>query len=166
MPAMVRKMSAGPPPRTGLVAGLREAGIDPSTLQFALLTHVHWDHIQGLAELPGVPARISPAEMPLVPSDAPPVAAYYNSAINKDAAHPAAARCWMEYVFSDAGQNTWLKGFALPVRLAAMQKAGTTDQAALSAVNAPATAPVQLTPAQIDTAKKYLTDNWKFISIK
>ena len=60
----------------------------------------------------------------VVPSDAPPVAAYYNSAINKDAAHPAAARCWMEYVFSDAGQNTWLKGFALPVRLAAMQTAG------------------------------------------
>ena len=54
----------------------------------------------------------------VVPSDAAPVAAFYNSAINLDAAHPAAARCWMEYVFSDAGQNTWLKGFALPVRLA------------------------------------------------
>ena len=30
----------------------------------------------------------------VVPTDAPPVAAYYNEAINKDAAHPAAARCW------------------------------------------------------------------------
>ena len=30
--------------------------------------------------------------------------------------HPAAARCWMEYIYSDAGQNAWLKGFALPVR--------------------------------------------------
>ena len=102
----------------------------------------------------------------VVPSDAPPVAAYYNSAINKDAAHPAAARCWMEYIFSDAGQNTWLKGFALPVRLAAMQTAGTVDTAAFAAINPPTTAPVQLTPAQIDTAKKYLTDNWKFITIK
>jgi putative spermidine/putrescine transport system substrate-binding protein len=102
----------------------------------------------------------------VIPSDAPPVAAYYNSAINKDAAHPAAARCWMEYVFSDAGQNTWLKGFALPVRLAAMQKAGTVDKDAMAAVNAPTTAPVQLTQAQIDTATKYLTDNWKFIAIK
>jgi putative spermidine/putrescine transport system substrate-binding protein len=102
----------------------------------------------------------------VVPSDAAPVAAFYNSAINKDAAHPAAARCWMEYIFSDAGQNTWLKGFALPVRLAAMQTAGTVDQAAFTAVNPPTTAPVQLTPAQTDTAKKYLTDNWKFISIK
>ena len=69
----------------------------------------------------------------VVPSDAAPVAAYYNSAINKDAAHPAAARCWIEYVFSDAGQNTWLKGFALPVRLAAMQTAGTADKDALAA---------------------------------
>jgi putative spermidine/putrescine transport system substrate-binding protein len=94
------------------------------------------------------------------------VAAYYNSAINKGAAHPAAARCWMEYIMSDAGQNTWLKGYALPVRLAAMQAAGTVDQAALAAINPPTTAPVQQTPAQIDAAKKYLTDNWKFISIK
>jgi putative spermidine/putrescine transport system substrate-binding protein len=102
----------------------------------------------------------------VVPSDAPPVASYYNSAINKDAAHPAAARCWMEYIFSDAGQNTWLKGFALPVRLAAMQTAGTADKAALAAINPPTTAPVVLTPAQIDAAKKVLTDQWKFITIK
>jgi len=102
----------------------------------------------------------------VVPSDAPPVAAFYNSAINKDAAHPAAARCWMEYIFSDAGQNTYLKGYALPVRLAAMQKAGTADKAAYAAVNPPATAPVQLTPAQLDAAKAVLTDQWKFITIK
>jgi len=102
----------------------------------------------------------------VVPSDAPPVASYYNSAINKGAAHPAAARCWMEYVFSDAGQNTWLKGGALPVRLAAMQKAGTVDQAAFTAINPPTTPPVVLTQDQIAAATKYLTDNWKFISIK
>lgn len=102
----------------------------------------------------------------VVPSDAAPVAAYYNDAINKDAAHPAAARCWMEYVFSDAGQNTWLKGFAMPVRLAAMQAAGTTDKAALAAINPPTTAPVMLTPAQTDAAKAVLTDKWKFIAIQ
>ena len=72
----------------------------------------------------------------------------------------------MEYIFSDAGQNTWLKGFALPVRLGAMQTAGTADAAALAAVGAPTTAPVQLTQAQIDAGTKYLTDNWKFIDIK
>jgi len=102
----------------------------------------------------------------VIPTDAPPVSAYYNEAINKDAAHPAAARCWVEYVFSDAGQNTWLKGFALPVRLAAMQTAKTVDAAAFAALNPPTAAPVNLTPAQIDKAKAYLTANWKFIEIK
>jgi len=102
----------------------------------------------------------------VVPSDAPPVSSFYNSAINKDAAHPAAARCWLEYIFSDAGQNTYLKGFALPVRLAAMQTAGTADAAALATINPPTTPPVALTQAQVDAATKYLTDNWKFISIK
>ncbi len=102
----------------------------------------------------------------VVPSDAPPVASFYNSAINKDAAHPAAARCWMEYVFSDAGQNTWLKGSAIPVRLAAMQSAGTVDQAAFAALNPPTTPPVMLTQAQTDAAKAYLTENWKFITIQ
>jgi len=102
----------------------------------------------------------------VVPSDAPPVAAYYNDAINKDASHPAAARCWLEYVFSPEGQNTWLKGGAMPVRLAAMQKAGTLDQAALAAVNPPTTPVTQLTPAQVTAATKVLTDTWKFISIK
>lgn len=102
----------------------------------------------------------------VVPSDAPPVASFYNSAINKDAAHPAAARCWMEYIFSDAGQNTWLKGFAIPVRIAAMQAAGTVDQAAFAALNPPSTPPVMLTPEQVDAAKKVLTDQWKFITIQ
>ena len=102
----------------------------------------------------------------VVPTDAAPVAAYYNSAINKDAAHPAAARCWMEYIFSDAGQNTWLKGFALPVRLAAMQAAGTVDQAAYAAINPPTTPPVQLTQDQVKAATALLTAQWKFITIK
>ena len=102
----------------------------------------------------------------VVPADAAPVAAFYNEAINKDAAHPAAARCWVEYVFSDAGQNTWLTGFAMPVRLTAMTTAGTIDKTALAAVNPPAAAPVMLTSAQIDAAKKTLTAGWTFITIK
>lgn len=101
-----------------------------------------------------------------VPSDAPPVASFYIATINKDAAHPAAARCWVEYIYSDAGQNTWLKGFAMPVRLAAMQTAGTVDKTALAAVNPPATAPAMLTSAQIDKAKALLTSGWNFITIK
>lgn len=102
----------------------------------------------------------------VVPSDAPPVSSFYMAAMNKDAAHPAAARCWVEYIFSDAGQNTWLKGFATPIRLAAMEAAGTTDKEALAAINPPTTPPVQLTAAQIDAAKVLLTKGWTFITIQ
>ncbi|MGN6428085.1 MAG: ABC transporter substrate-binding protein [Leifsonia sp.] len=52
---------------------------------------------------------------------------YYNQAINKDAPHPAAARLWEEYLYSDAAQNAWLKGGAYPARVNAMEKAGTLD---------------------------------------
>ncbi len=55
-------------------------------------------------------------------------AAYYNQAINKDAPHPAAARLWEEFLYSDQAQNLWLKGGARPVRAAAMQKAGTLNE--------------------------------------
>ncbi|HEX2894388.1 MAG TPA: ABC transporter substrate-binding protein, partial [Marmoricola sp.] len=41
----------------------------------------------------------------VVPSDGAPVAGYYYQAINKDAPHPAAARLWEEFLYSDAGQN-------------------------------------------------------------
>lgn len=54
---------------------------------------------------------------------------YYNQAINKDAPHPAAARLWEEYLYSDAAQNAWLKGGAYPARVDAMEKAGTLNKA-------------------------------------
>jgi putative spermidine/putrescine transport system substrate-binding protein len=53
---------------------------------------------------------------------------YYNQAINKDAPHPAAARLWEEYLYSDAAQNAWLKGGAYPACVDAMEKTGTLDK--------------------------------------
>lgn len=54
-------------------------------------------------------------------------AGYYNQAINIDAPHPAAARLWQEFLYSDEAQNLWLKGGARPVRADAMEAAGTID---------------------------------------
>jgi putative spermidine/putrescine transport system substrate-binding protein len=59
---------------------------------------------------------------------------YYSQAISKFAPHPAAARLWEEFLYSDQGQNLWLQGGARPVRLPVMQKGGTADQQALSAL--------------------------------
>ncbi|MGY1705095.1 extracellular solute-binding protein [Geodermatophilus sp. SYSU D00697] len=59
---------------------------------------------------------------------------YYSQAISKFAPHPAAARLWQEFLYSDQGQNLWLNGGARPVRLPAMQEAGTADADALAAL--------------------------------
>ena len=94
-----------------------------------------------------------------VPSGAV-VGGYYVQAINKDAPHPAAARLWQEYLYSDEGQNLWLKGGARPVREEAMVAAGTIDKAAYDALPKAEGTPVFLTAAQSDKAKAYLTANW------
>ncbi|MGY1660559.1 extracellular solute-binding protein [Geodermatophilus sp. SYSU D00705] len=59
---------------------------------------------------------------------------YYSQAISRFAPHPAAARLWQEFLYSDEGQNIWLNGGARPVRLPVMQEAGTVDADALSAL--------------------------------
>ena len=85
---------------------------------------------------------------------------YYFQAINEDAPHPAAARLWQEFLFSDEGQNLYLAGGARPVRADAMVKAGTIDAAAYDKLPAVSGTPVILTQAQTDAATKYLADNW------
>ena len=97
----------------------------------------------------------------VIPSDAPPVAAYYIQAINKDGPHPAAARLWEEYLYSAEGQNTWLKGYARPVLQDVMVKNGTIDQTALDKLAPSSGTPVVMTQDQISKANDYLKANWK-----
>jgi putative spermidine/putrescine transport system substrate-binding protein len=85
---------------------------------------------------------------------------YYVQAISKDAPHPAAARLWQEFLYSDEGQNLWLKGGARPVRAEAMQKAGTLDATAFAALPKIDGTPVIPTEAQNAKAKEYLAANW------
>ncbi len=88
------------------------------------------------------------------------VGSYYVQAINKDAPHPAAARLWQEFLYSDEGQNIWLNGFARPVRAEAMEKAGTIDTAAYAKLPKVPGKPVYLTPEQTEAASKYLAEHW------
>jgi putative spermidine/putrescine transport system substrate-binding protein len=96
----------------------------------------------------------------VVPSNAV-VGSYYVQAISKDAPHPAAARLWEEFLYSDQGQNLWLKGGARPVRADAMQKAGSIDATAFAALPKVEGTPVFLTDAQTTKAKDYLAKNWQ-----
>jgi putative spermidine/putrescine transport system substrate-binding protein len=85
---------------------------------------------------------------------------YYTQSINKQAPHPAAARLWEEYLFSDEGQNNWLKGGARPTRQAAMEKSGKLDAAAAAALPKVAGTPVFPTADQQTAAGAYITANW------
>jgi putative spermidine/putrescine transport system substrate-binding protein len=95
----------------------------------------------------------------VVPSEAV-VAGYYFQAINADAPHPAAARLWEEYLYSDEGQNLWLKGGARPVRGDAMAEAGTIDADLWSALPEVEGTPVIPTDDQTVKAGEYLAANW------
>ena len=88
------------------------------------------------------------------------VAGYYYQALNKDAPHPAAARLWQEFLYSDEGQNLFAQGGVRPVRADNMIADGTLAEEVASSmpvVDGPVTVP---TPDQTEAASKYLADNW------
>lgn len=48
-----------------------DAGREPDSLHAVLLTHAHWDHVSGLADLPGVPVWLPRDELDFVQSGHP-----------------------------------------------------------------------------------------------
>src|ERR1700722_1345574 len=88
---------------------------------------------------------------------------FYAQAINKDAPHPAAARLWEEFLFSQSaagGQALWLKGGVRPVEEAAMaadHSISAKQAAAYPAISGTATF---LSTAQTSDAAHYLDAHW------
>ncbi|MFD6055587.1 ABC transporter substrate-binding protein [Agromyces sp. NPDC060279] len=87
-------------------------------------------------------------------------AGYYNQAINVDAPHPAAARLWQEFLYSEEVQNLWLKGGARPVRAEAMADAGTIDQKLFDALPEAPEDTVVPTEEQSTNAGTLLGEKW------
>jgi putative spermidine/putrescine transport system substrate-binding protein len=97
-----------------------------------------------------------------VPSNAI-LGGYYSQAINKNAPHPAAARLWEEFLYSqapDGGQNLWLKGGARPVEMATMQANNTIDTAAAAGLPPVNGTPVFMSDSQSTAAANYLAMHW------
>jgi putative spermidine/putrescine transport system substrate-binding protein len=83
----------------------------------------------------------------------------YVQAISKYAPHPNAAKLWMEYLYSDEGQNIWLSGYCNPIRYDDMVAKGTVDAAAQAKL--PESKGTQLpTLPQITAASKAITSGW------
>jgi putative spermidine/putrescine transport system substrate-binding protein len=114
---------------------------------------IDWDYLN--ASL----TKDVPSWRVMVPEDAP-IAGYYFQAINKDAPHPAAARLWQEFLYSDEGQNLWLEGGARPVRAEAMAEAGTINKEMYDALPEVAGTPVIPTNEETEKAAAYLAENW------
>jgi putative spermidine/putrescine transport system substrate-binding protein len=97
-----------------------------------------------------------------VPSNAL-LGGYYAQAINKNAPHPAAARLWEEYLYSQTasgGQNLWLVGGARPVEMVAMSGNKSIDTSAAAKLPAVSGTPVFLSSTQATDAATYLAANW------
>ena len=114
---------------------------------------IDWDYLNA-----ALSAKLPTWEV-MVPKEAV-IAGYYYQAVNADAPNPAAARLWQEYLYSDEGQNLWLKGGARPIRFEAMKTAGTLDAAAAEAL--PPVEGTAIVPTQADSeaGKTYLAENW------
>lgn len=93
---------------------------------------INWDYLlkpiaEDLKESNGHELKI------IEPSDGT-VSSFYSASINADAPHPATARLFYEFLFSDEGQNLLMKGYVTPVRLSSMLEEGTADQEAVDAL--------------------------------
>ncbi len=127
---------------------------DRLTKTTAANTVLDWDHVNAARA-----ARAPEAWRVTIPREAA-LGAYHVQAINKNAPHPAAARLWEEFLFSDEGQNLLQKGFARPARAEAMLMKGSLDTAQAAKLPAAPGPPVLLTIPQIDRAKSYLKRQW------
>ncbi len=90
------------------------------------------------------------------------IAGVYVQAISKYAPNPNAAKLWMEYLYSDAGQIGLLKGYAHPIRYNDLAKRGIIP-ADLAAKLPPAEVYAKAafpTLDQITKAKEVITKNW------
>lgn len=118
---------------------------------------INWDYLNAAGSW-GLPSK---TKWKVVLPTGTPWAAYYAQAISKTAPDPAAARLWEEFLYSSQGQNNFLKGYARPVEMAALQQSGTLDKAAAAKLP-PVSTPVTSYPsnAQLTAAGKLIAAGW------
>lgn len=83
----------------------------------------------------------------------------YVQAISAFAPHPNAAKLWMEFLYSDEGQNTWLKGYCNPIRFEDMAKRNAIPADVLAKLP-DTTGAVFPTLDQLNKATELITKNW------
>ena len=86
-------------------------------------------------------------------------AGVYVQAISAYAPHPNAAELWMDFLYSDEGQNIWLKGYCHPIRYESLVADGKVPQEQLDKLP-DVTGAVFPTLDQLNAAKELITTKW------
>jgi putative spermidine/putrescine transport system substrate-binding protein len=118
---------------------------------------IRWTY-NALANRDSTAASGGPAIEVVVPKSVR-FAGVYVQAISAYAPHPNAAKLWEEFLYSDEGQNLWLKGYCHPIRyedLVANNAVPAEQLAKLPDVEGA----VFPTLEQLDTAKALITGKW------
>ncbi|WP_374685592.1 ABC transporter substrate-binding protein [Promineifilum sp.] len=90
------------------------------------------------------------------------LAGVYVQAISAYAPHPNAAKLWMEFLYSDEGQNIWLKGYCHPIRFTDMSERGVIPEELMAALP-PAEQYAQAvfpTQEQLTTSQDIIVEQW------
>ena len=94
----------------------------------------------------------------VIPTDGQ-IAGVYLQGISAYAPHPNAAKLWMEYLYSDEGQLTWMKGYCRPIREADMRARNVIPEE-ISAKIPAAENVVFPTLDELVQGKQVIVDNW------
>ena len=86
-------------------------------------------------------------------------AGVYVQAISAYSPQPAAARLWMEFLYSDEGQLLWMEGYCHPIREADLRARGVIPQALLDKLP-DVTGAVFPSLEQLNAANALITANW------
>lgn len=87
---------------------------------------------------------------------------FYLQAISAYAPHPAAARLWQEFLYSDEGHLIWMKGYCAPARLADMLKRGVVPEDLKAKLPAPEIINSAIVPSrdQLSAARELIKNQW------
>lgn len=87
---------------------------------------------------------------------------FYLQAISAYAPHPAAARLWQEFLYSDEGHLIWMKGYCAPARLADMLKRDVVPADLKAKLPAPEIINSAIVPSrdQLSAAREVIKNQW------
>jgi putative spermidine/putrescine transport system substrate-binding protein len=118
---------------------------------------IRWTY-NALSNRDGSAASGGPAIEVVVPASGR-FAGVYVQAISAYAPHPNAAKLWMEYLYSDEGQNLWLSGYCHPIRYENLVATNAVPADALAKLPDVAGA-VFPSLDQLNAAKTLITTEW------